>query len=316
MDSNSSKRESTDTTSPKSEQAPERKRAKLVTIAEPAAANPVFAEAGANPAFAEAAPPNPVFAGTAADPALPCNANECVELRLVRAPGFFSTFHPKFTHQLFGDDEQIEGYINPKVVVSYTSDFQSCMLDMSWSSKDAKAEDLREKLEPILPEKLASASDFSASLRKPLCQPPGEKLCEYVCNADGAESTFEVYRCDLRDPKMQAIYTNVETLPLLFIDGGSTIDCDDHRWQIFCCYERYQSNGLPAYALVSYVTVFKFNTLFRQGVCAGADSAVIRICQMLVLPPFQTAGHGAKLLKEVYRYAHNTEAIAEITVHT
>jgi histone acetyltransferase 1 len=294
MEQNPGKREpQTSDTQP--HQPPVRKRVKLV-VAEPAASAEDL---------------------KVADPdasALPCDANECVELRLVRAAGKYSKFNPKFTHQLFGDDEQIEGYTDPKMVISYSADFQSCMLDMSWTSKQTEAEDLREKLEPALPAKLLSASDFSASLQTPLRQPPGEKLCGYTRNIDGTESAFEVYRCDLRDPLMQAIYTNIETLPLLFIDGGSTIDFDDHRWQIFCSYERYLSHESHAYALVSYASVFRFNTLFRQGVCSTADSAIIRVCQMLVLPPFQKAGHGVKLLKEVYRYAHNDPAITEITV--
>jgi len=54
------------------------------------------------------------------------------------------------------------------------------------------------------------------------------------------------------------------------------------------------------YSLVGYFTLFHFNALFHK----PEPGWILRICQALVLPPFQGQGHGKRLLQAVYNMAH------------
>ena len=63
--------------------------------------------------------------------------------------------------------------------------------------------------------------------------------------------------------------------------------------------------------------------LEAQGLAPKADAAaageaagpklLLRVCQVLVLPPYQAAGHGAQLLNTIYEYA-GTQTALEVSV--
>jgi histone acetyltransferase 1 len=65
------------------------------------------------------------------------------------------------------------------------------------------------------------------------------------------------------------------------------------------------------YSLAGYVTLFYFDSPFRR----PRPGLVVRICQVLVLPPYQGSGHGRRLLQAVYNHvAHADPQVVEVNV--
>lgn len=118
---------------------------------------------------------------------------------------------------------------------------------------------------------------------------------------------FEVYKCNLADPKFQSYYARFQTLILWFVDAACYIDLDDPQWTVFIAYEKYKSStGEDLYASAGLATLYQYY--------AYPEYERSRISQMLVLPPFQKCGVGTKLIETIYNYIAINPKIRDITV--
>jgi len=72
-----------------------------------------------------------------------------------------------------------------------------------------------------------------------------------------------------------------------------------------CYFKKKEEFGEVHYSVVGFATVFKF--------FAYPDKIRKRISQVLILSPFQKAGHGARLLREIYNYSRVSQ-VRDITV--
>jgi len=63
------------------------------------------------------------------------------------------------------------------------------------------------------------------------------------------------------------------------------------------------------YSLVGYMTLFCFSSPFKK----PKGGIIQRVCQVVILPPYQRAGHGKKMLQAVYDYARNSRLPSLIT---
>jgi histone acetyltransferase 1 len=59
--------------------------------------------------------------------------------------------------------------------------------------------------------------------------------------------------------------------------------------------------------LVGYITLLHIHSPFRK----PKSGIIVKICQVLLLPPYHNAGHGTEMIKCIYEYADNTSAIEE-----
>ena len=93
-------------------------------------------------------------------------------------------------------------------------------------------------------------------------------------------------------------------------------DCDMNKlWRtgsvghdsstICCSFEKYKSDGDTMYAFAGYMTVYNYY--------AYPEKVRPRISQVLVMPPFQRQGHGAKLLQTFYNDCYSRSNILDIT---
>ena len=57
--------------------------------------------------------------------------------------------------------------------------------------------------------------------------------------------------------------------------------------------------------LAGYLTLYAFNNPLK--------GKSVRICQVLVLPPFQRQGHGQRLLRQAYRIARERDVVYEVS---
>ena len=149
--------------------------------------------------------------------------------------------------------------------------------------------------------------------------PPGVRVAAYEGRLGcGGAALFQAFLASpreaiARDPGLREVFERQQRLATWFIDGASPIDLDDGRWEVLTLYASALPTGAPAAAAtttagaaapsaattaatvdatVGFVTLFTFRNPF-----AGAK---VRVCQALVLPPYQRAGHGFRLLSAAY----------------
>jgi len=107
-------------------------------------------------------------------------------------------------------------------------------------------------------------------------------------------------------------HEQVQKLAVWFIETADGVDLSSSEgggyWKVLYIFCKHSPSQ---YSLVGYMTVFHFLSPFKK----PKSGTVARVCQVLILPPYQRMGHGKMLLKEVYKMAHDsTNDIVEINV--
>ena len=102
-----------------------------------------------------------------------------------------------------------------------------------------------------------------------------------------------IHRTTLTTPSSIAYFKNVQSLGYWFIDGASEIVVQPdskHRWLLLTLFTSVE--GHPV--LVGYCFLYIFTNPFTSPMYS------LRLCQILVLPPFQKQGHSSKIFDVVY----------------
>jgi len=133
-----------------------------------------------------------------------------------------------------------------------------------------------------------------------LSKPIGDILEEYVVEIAGNKDTFVLSLAEGSDNAASDYHSKIQNLSLFYIETAEAVDiscCNDGSWKVlYLCLK----HGEEKYSFVGYITLFCFNAPFKR----PKSGIVLRICQALVLPPYQRHGHGRKLIQAVYRYAY------------
>jgi histone acetyltransferase 1 len=126
------------------------------------------------------------------------------------------------------------------------------------------------------------------------------------------------------NPRAAKYHSSVQRLATWFIETADEVNVADNRsggcWKILYLFRKH---GPSQFSLAGYFTLYHFRSPFRR----PHPGTVVRICQALVLPPYQRMGHGHRMLNCVYDLAHRdgttdpqspkrerTENIVEINV--
>lgn len=131
-------------------------------------------------------------------------------------------------------------------------------------------------------------------LRRPL----GVELKEY--SARGKDFVL----CLASGQEASKFHTKVQGLALWFIETADDVDVASKEggfWKVLYILQRHQRNQ---YSLAGYTTLFHFHSPFKK----PKAGYVVRICQALVLPPYQRSGHGKQMLTCVMDIAHGVYA--------
>ncbi|NP_001171746.1 histone acetyltransferase type B catalytic subunit [Saccoglossus kowalevskii] len=247
------------------------------------------------------------------------SANDAIHIKLVKTPSDIDddskNFHPEFTHQLFGQSENIFGYKNLKIQLYYSAGLLNLYLGKTCSEKldptrldNIPADDIAK----VIIEKLGvhptdSLDKFRSELSKEDSFTPfGDLLHSYSVHKNGEDTQFEIYKCDTTTPGFIKYHERLQTFLWWFIDAVSYINIDDDRWIFYVVYERSVINGKPQHSVVGYCTVYKYY--------AYPTKIRPRISQMLILPPYQRQGHGAQLLEAIYIDHRQNPTVLDITV--
>ncbi|KAL3942413.1 MAG: hypothetical protein SGBAC_003407 [Bacillariaceae sp.] len=132
-----------------------------------------------------------------------------------------------------------------------------------------------------------------------LSTPIGTVLREYTINDD--DQTFCLSLANGSDPVTCDYHSKVQKLALWFVENADDVDVSSDQsgyWKILYLFVQSPSKG---YALVGYCTLFHFNSPFHKPV----PGTIVRICQALVLPPYQGQGHGKRMIECIYDAVHN-----------
>lgn len=266
-------------------------------------------------------------------------ANDAIEMRLVRSQTDLEddnsksgpetqSFNPEFTHQLFGQNENIFGYKDLKVKIYYTSGKLSRFVSLSYSEKippkdGMEADDVLGIIREKVPGAFTSNIDQFSKMLTEDCsfKPMGDKLTQHELKGEnGVNRVYEVYRADAATPGFPKYHESMQTFLLWFIDGASYVDFDDDRWEFFVVFEKTGSitsngdgphlngsgSGGSKYHFVGYTSVYRYY--------AYPEKTRPRISQVLILPPFQRQGLGSVMLNSIYDWYKRRLEVLDITV--
>ena len=177
-----------------------------------------------------------------------------------------------------------------------------------------------------------------------LSEPIGEILDEYSFLTTTTTTTtndkpptipnsthnFVLTIADGKSQRVSEYHSSIERLALFYIENADTVNVANTNggyWKILYIWKKDDNddndgndkdsnnnnimndddknknknkNKKNKYSLVGYFTLFHFIALFHK----PEPGLIIRICQALVLPPFQGQGHGKRLLEAVNNLAH------------
>lgn len=162
-------------------------------------------------------------------------------------------------------------------------------------------DEIRQQLSKALPKIVTEQQpDF---LRRPL----GKVVEEYSCKRQD-------FCLAVSDGKAVAEYhTQVQKLAIFFIETADEVDVSDDKegfWSVLYLFRKHAANK---YSLAGYVTLYHFPSPFRKPI----PGTVVRVCQALILPPYQRSGHGRRMLHAVFQLPKETatgDPIVEINV--
>lgn len=246
-------------------------------------------------------------------------------------------FKPEFTHQIFGDDETIFGYKNLKIDYYLTPGLLDAYIGLNYTDKitpqrydGIEADDVYQafanfgcspgftrNLDVFCTQKLAEDKQF---------RPFGVKIHEYQKQAsykfkditnnqpNDCTNKFEIYKVDSSQPEYESqkfidYLERIQTMLVYYIETSNFIDYEDPKWVHYILYEKRKSSGSDArFVTIGYLSAYNFY--------AYPDKTRCRVSQMLILPPYQSAGHGAELLESIYRDAAQCADIVDVTAES
>ncbi|KAL8872563.1 MAG: hypothetical protein Q9174_001831 [Haloplaca sp. 1 TL-2023] len=168
------------------------------------------------------------------------NANEALHISFIQAgrasPVTLSTFHPKFTYPIFGEEEHIFGYQGLKINIRFAAHDLLPNVSVSYDKKfkaveDTKALDIEETLKEWIPEiSFQKSAEYESQVQQNASgwKPPGELLESYTSRG----RKYEIWSAEMMDPAVQQLIERIQILVSLFIEGGTPIPLDDQDWSL------------------------------------------------------------------------------------
>jgi len=241
-------------------------------------------------------------------------ANDVFKVGLVNDPQQLDevTFHPEFTHQIFGDEEIIFGYKKVSIQLYFTTGSLKPYFTFKVSGKCKGSEEPLTDIDAAVKEWLPE-NDFLTDLdRFRQCvvkdkqdfRPIGENITEYNHRSDPNRS-FIVTKGTSETPDLLNFHRRFQTFSILEIDASRFLDEDPH-WDFFYLFEKVNEDGAIRYNSVGYVTVYPFYVY--------PDYLRPRISQFLILRPYQKQGHGSRLYEAVFQHYSADPKMIDITV--
>lgn len=138
----------------------------------------------------------------------------------------------------------------------------------------------------------------------------GDTTTTTTSSATAAPAWYELWRvqpsrCATAD-RLQL--DRLQVMSLYFIDGSSFVDFERPGWTIYTLYCNGGGGGDGARCIAGFVTAHLFTQPFRE-----ERPTSLKICQVLVLPPFQRRGLASRIVSQIYADAARANHF-EVTV--
>jgi len=253
------------------------------------------------------------------------DANDVLRFKLVRGAEDLEDeareFPPEMCHQIYGDNENIFGYRGLQIKLYMTAGTLGAFVSAKWDTKvdplktdGVTADDVVAPLVKVLaPGSFTTSREefvtWLSAAAEAAFRPPGELLSSFALESAGGGRQFEVLLATEATPGLREYHERLQPWILFFIDAASYIDIDDDSWRFFLMFEKVSVGGEERRQVVGYLTVYEYYAYGRT-----TNHKRPRIAQMLVLPPFQRLGLGARLLDTVYQHYRSDRTVTDITV--
>lgn len=141
-----------------------------------------------------------------------------------------------------------------------------------------------------------------------LRQPVGKTLKTYSRKIGNKTNEYVL---TLADSSQAAEYhEQVQNLALFFIESADGVKLSSNNgggyWKAMYLFQKH---GTRRYALCGYMTLFHFHAPFRK----PKPGIIVRVCQALLLPPYQRMGHGRVMMRAVHDMTAGSD-IVEVNV--
>lgn len=170
--------------------------------------------------------------------------------------------------------------------------------------------------------------------------PPGKLVKSY--SRKGRD--FEIWSGSLLDSRVRETIERMQIFISFFIEAGTPLNTTDadwtlDRWTVYFVYEKSSKSSNPnlsPYSFIGYATTYRFYTFrpryqtampkasdetmkdivlpLKEEISAAALPSRLRISQFLILPPYQSSGHGSALYNAIYSDALTDSTVPELTV--
>eukprot|EP01134_Creolimax_fragrantissima_P003096 CFRG3096T1 len=248
-----------------------------------------------------------------------CSAQECIEFIPVsdiqEVIGTFKAsskgFHPTFTHQLFGDMEEIHGYKNVSVQIFYTPASLETYIKYDYVQDEqyAKADST---LEDIMTDALDHEYHQTVEAFQPFVEsdknfkPPGTLLSQYTRDeVDGSTSTYQIFKATHDSAGILEYHKRMYMFTLFFIDAANPVDADNENWRFYMLFKMIDVDKEPRYEFMGFSTLYNFY--------AYPEHIRPRISQFLLMPNYQRQGHGEQLLGAIYGDHEGNANVKDLT---
>ena len=122
------------------------------------------------------------------------------------------------------------------------------------------------------------------------------------------EGDFVITLAKGSDPSVASYHNAIQPLARWFIETADDVNISDEDggfWTVLYLFRKHEDRSSDdgtstfRYSLAGYITLFHFHAPFRK----PKSGIIVRVCQALILPTYQRAGHGSDLLLSVHEYA-------------
>lgn len=197
--------------------------------------------------------------------------------------------------------------------------------------------DLNKTLKEFLPQSaFGNPADFEQRIQSIVDEqtftPPGQLVTSYTRK----DRKFEIWAGSLLNPEIRRLVDRIQIFVLLFIEAGTYIKTDDvdwtlERWKLYFIYEvtKPTVSSASPYVFAGYATTYRFYRFqlpqksstklastfpALEEISPDRLPSVLRISQFLILPPFQSSGHGSALYQCIYSDVIADQTITELSV--
>ncbi|KRX06989.1 Acyl-CoA N-acyltransferase [Pseudocohnilembus persalinus] len=211
-----------------------------------------------------------------------------------------NNYNPKFTHQLFGDEESIYGYKDLSIDIYFTAGRLQKYIKIEYEDKMPDADNFMLKFDEwFFGTYTTDIQNFRQQLKVEEIFVPTGQICEqYEINGE----QYKIYKSDNQCDGFDELRVNSWPILLFAIEVASYCNTSDY-WTYFTIYKE-SPNKQNIFVGLLTMTEFHIDLNYKRN----------RISQVFILQQYQRQGHGLRITESVYKQSIQDEFCLQITI--